>query len=61
MSTTGAERKYHCGADLHGNNVFLTVSDANGKRVLEKRVKANLTAVKGALEPHWDRIGTLAG
>ena len=61
MATTGAERKYYCGADLHGNNVFLTVSDAaSGKRVLEKRVKANLTAVKGALEPHWDRIEKLA-
>jgi len=56
MPTTEAQEKLYCGADLHGNNVFLTLCDAQGQRVLERRVKANLAAVNKALERFWERI-----
>lgn len=50
----------YCGADLHGNNVFLTLCDAQGTRVLQQRVKASLEAVNSALAPHWERIQRIA-
>src|SRR5437870_2564529 len=56
MHTTEAQKRLYCGADLHGNNVFLTLCDGSGQRVMERRVKANLAAVNGALEPYWERI-----
>lgn len=55
MQTTEAERLY-AGADLHGNNVFLSLIDGGGKEVYQRRVKANLEAVNEALEPYWPRI-----
>lgn len=60
MPTTGAENKLYCGADLHANNVFLTLCDSTGKRVMERRVKANLDSVNAALEPYWSRIDRVA-
>ncbi len=58
MQTTGTTKLY-AGADLHGNNVFLSVIDQNGKNIFRKRVKANLAAVNDALAPYWDRIDAL--
>jgi transposase len=58
MQTTKADELY-AGADLHGNNVLLSVCDHDGGNVLRKRVKANLTAVNAALDPYWDRIKVL--
>ena len=55
MQTTEAGKLY-AGADLHGNNVFLSLIDGGGKEVYRRRVKANLEAVNEALEPYWPRI-----
>ena len=58
MQTTEAKTLY-AGADLHGNNVFLSVIDGGGKEVYRRRVKANLEAVNEALDPYWPRIEAL--
>lgn len=55
MQTTKADALY-AGADLHGNNVFLSLCDVEGNNVFRRRVKANLDAVNAALEPFWKRI-----
>jgi len=60
MNTTEARDGLYGGADLHGNNVFLTVCDGQGQRVMERRVKANLNAVNQAMEPYWERVQSLA-
>ncbi len=60
MPTTEAQETLYCGADLHGNNVFLTLCDRTGNRVLERRVKANLESVNAALDPYWPRIERMA-
>lgn len=60
MQTTEARKQLYCGADLHGNNVFLTVCDEQGQRMMERRVKANLVAVNQALEPYWGRVKQVA-
>jgi hypothetical protein len=57
---TEAQNGFYCGADLHGNNVFLTLCDDEGKRVMQRRVKANLAAVNTALEPYGDRVKQVA-
>ena len=59
MHTTEA-RELYCGADLHGNNIVLSLCDASGERVFKRRVKANLEAVNGALDPYWPTIKTVA-
>lgn len=58
MQTTKANGLY-AGADLHGNNVFLSLCDMDGNNVFRRRVKANLGAVNEALDPFWDRIVVL--
>ena len=58
MQTTKANELY-AGADLHGNNVFLSICDHDGGSVFHRRVKANLAAVNAALDPFWDRIMVL--
>jgi transposase len=58
MQTTEANELY-AGADLHGNNVFLSVCDHDGGNVFRRRVKTNLEAVNAALNPFWDRIKVL--
>ena len=55
MQTTKADGLY-AGADLHGNNVFLSLCDKEGNTVFRKRVKADLLAVNAALDPYWERI-----
>jgi transposase len=60
MHTTEAEERLYCGADLHGKNVFLALCDEQGKRVMERRVKANLAAVSAALAPYGERIERVA-
>ncbi len=55
MQTTEATKLY-AGADLHGNNVFLSLIDDSGKEVYRRRAKANLGAVNEALDPYWPRI-----
>ena len=58
MQTTKANELY-AGADLHGNNVFLSVCNQEGGNVFRKRGTGNLTAVNAALNPYWDRIKVL--
>lgn len=60
MQTTEAQKGMYCGADLHGNNVFLTVCDHTGQRVMERRVKADLEAVNRALAPYWGSLEVMA-
>ena len=55
MQTTKANELY-AGADLHGNNVFLSVCDADGNVQFKRRVKPNLDAVNAALDPYWPQI-----
>lgn len=55
MQATKADGLY-AGADLHGNNVFLSVCDAGGTEVFRRRVKTNLDAVNEALDPYWPDI-----
>ena len=55
MQTTKANVLY-AGADLHGNNVFLSVCDAGGTEVFRRRVKTDLDAVNTALNPYWPNI-----
>lgn len=59
MQTTKATNKLYAGADLHGNNVFLSLCDEEGNHVFRKRVKANLKSVNAALAPFWNRIEVL--
>lgn len=59
MHTTEAKALY-CGADLHANNVYLAVHDQDGRRVLKRRVKAELEAVNRVLEPYWPQIQAMA-
>ena len=58
MQMTKANELY-AGADLHGNNVFLSVCNHDGGTVFRRRVKTNLAAVNAALDPFWDRIKVL--
>ena len=58
MQATKANELY-ADADLHGNNVFLSVCDHDGGTVFRRRVKTNLAAVNAALDPFWDRIKVL--
>jgi transposase len=60
MHTTEAMDVLYGGADLHGNNVFLSICNASGKTVFKRRVKANLDAVNTALSPYWPKLKTLA-
>ena len=55
MPTTETQDKFYCGSDLHGNNVFLTLCNQEGQRVMQRRVKANLASVNQALEPYMER------
>jgi len=60
MHTTEATGRLYGGADLHGNNVFLSVCDETGATVLKRRVKADLEAVNAVLDPYWARMEALA-
>ena len=55
MQTTEANELY-AGADLHGNNVFLSVCDAQGNRIFHRRVQNRLDAVHAALVPYKPQI-----
>lgn len=55
MQTTEA-RKLYAGADLHGNNLYLSVCDEQGHELFSRRVKTDLEAVNKAMRPYWDRV-----
>jgi transposase len=58
MQMTKANELY-AGANLHRNNVFLSICNHDSGNVFRKRVKTNLAAVNAALDPFWDRIKVL--
>jgi len=58
MQTTKTNALY-AGADLHGNNVLLSIRDVEGSNVFRRRVRNSLDAVNAALDPYWDRIVAL--
>lgn len=58
MQKTEASALY-AGADLHGNNVFLSVINQKGDEVFRRRVAANLESVHTALRPYWPDIKVL--
>lgn len=58
MQTTEATKLY-AGADLHGNNVFLSVCESDGTEIFRRRIRADLETVERTLEPYWSRITAL--
>ena len=46
----------HCGVDLHGDNGYYGIIDAEGKRVFRKRLPNELAAVLEALEPYREQL-----
>lgn len=52
--------KLMAGIDLHSNNLFCGIVDAEGKRVFEKKLPCDLPQVLAALEPFKDRLDTIA-
>mgnify|MGYP006299885601 CR=1 FL=1 len=55
MQTTSA-RELYAGADLHGNNVFLSICDGEGTEVFRRRVRTTLDAVNEAMDPYWPQV-----
>ena len=55
MQSTKVTELY-AGADLHGNNVFLSVCDEDGNARFKRRVKPNPAAGNAALDPYWPQI-----
>ena len=48
------------GIDLHSNNLFCGMVDAEGKRVFEKKLPCTLSQVLQALAPFKERLDTIA-
>jgi transposase len=48
------------GIDLHSNNLFCGIVDADGKRIFEKRLPCDLKSVVQALEPFRKDLETVA-
>jgi transposase len=48
--------KLYCGADLHGNNVFLSICDEEGKTVFKRRIKNDLELLLQTLAPFKDQL-----
>src|SRR5437867_10345847 len=48
------------GMDLHSNNLFCGIVDAQGKRVFEKKLPCALPQVLQALAPFKERLDTIA-
>ena len=46
----------HCGVDLHGNNGYYGIVDAEGRRVLGKRLPNDLGEVLRLLEPYRESL-----
>jgi transposase len=48
------------GIDLHGNNLFCGIVDAQGRRVFEKKLPCEMEQILQALAPFKDRLDTIA-
>ena len=46
----------YAGIDLHANNNYLGVVDANGKRILKKKLPNDPEVILGTLNPLRDRL-----
>lgn len=51
---------YFIGIDLHSNNLFAAVVDANGNRIEHRRIECDLYAVDKFLHPMRSRIESIA-
>jgi transposase len=51
---------HYCGIDLHSNNHFVVVTDAEDKRVLEKRLNNDLSLTLEALSPYRESLQGIA-
>jgi transposase len=49
-----------CGIDLHSNNSYLAISDANDRRIFHGRFRNDLELILTALEPCRERIVAVA-
>ena len=52
--------KLYCGIDLHSSNHWLTVIDADGKRLIEKRLRNDLSVTLAVLEPFRASLEVIA-
>lgn len=50
----------YCAIDLHGNNLFIAIVDANGKRIKETRLLCELYEVEKFLKPYRSKIQGIA-
>ena len=57
---TDMTKQLMAGIDLHSNNLFCGIVDAEGKRVFEKKLPCVLPQVLQALEPFKKRLETIA-
>jgi len=51
---------HYCGIDLHSNNHFVVVIDADDKRVLEKRLNNDLSLTLEVLSPYRESLQGIA-
>ena len=52
--------KLYCGIDLHSNNLWLTIIDEQCHRLVEKRMRNDLSQVLKLLEPYRATLVTIA-
>lgn len=50
------DEKLYCGADLHGNNVLLSICDKEGVTQFQRRVKNDLDLLNTTLKPFKDQL-----
>lgn len=52
--------KLYCGIDLHSNNHWLTITDEDSNRLIEKRLKNDLSLTLSILEPYRANLSAIA-
>ena len=52
--------KLYCGIDLHSNNHWLTIIDEQTKRLVEKRLRNDLSLTLSVLEPYRSELTGIA-
>jgi transposase len=52
--------KLYCGIDLHSTNHWLTVIDEQGRRLIEQRLRNNLSLTLSALAPYRTELVAIA-
>jgi hypothetical protein len=54
------KKELFCGIDLHSNNSYLAISDANDRRIFHGRFRNDLELILAALEPSRKRLVAVA-